>query len=784
MTKIICFFNIGIILFFAQISSAGILKGTVTNTDTNDPIAFASLLIVETNKTVMTNEDGGFEIRLPQGLYNVQCTHIAYYTYKTEVDMTEDTVTFDFSMHPSLIELPEIKVYDRNYDAAQEIIIEAIRNKDKILAKLNSYSFDAYTKLSVWNANNLDSLKPLIITETELTAYWNYPNRYKEVIKARKQSSNMNADDNLVTIGKILNFNNNRIDFGENQLVSPTANDALDYYNYYLLDTLYYDSLAVFLLEVEPKSKTIPLFEGTIRINSVSYEVMGVDIKINEGLDNPYLKKLQLVQEYRLFDNHYWMPTIIKYDGLMEIPFPLIPSISFSYTAGLQQYVFEQTYGDTIFNDYVLEVDKKADDIDSTVWLSNRFIPLTLTEELAYQHIDSVEKNQPLLKKLLPIIPASLYILTSSKDFFHFNRVEGAYLGGKLQKDIVPEKLTTDMKLGYAFDAEYWQYYLGLEYKLSQKKRVTIGASMHDNVHTRNTINSEPNGNATAVSLFLKHDQYDYFKEKGAELFASFAPLKQTTFKMTYNNYSQDIMYNKTNYAFFFPDSTYRANLPIIDGRLKSVQFDFEYDSNKRIKDKGKEKSIFSYPYTNFKFGVEISDTATLSSDFEFKALHAKFYTTRQMYGLGISSLSINATKKLSGQLPPQRYSVMDFGGMILEESMHFLTLNQTNFTGDNVYSIYYNHNFGTRLFKKSHIPLVQDIPLSLSIHGGAFWTEFSDHTYNIGDEYTLQTGSDSPYQELGFTIGRLPLMIALGFTWQLSSYDTYDFSFGFGFEF
>ncbi len=42
-----------------------------------------------------------------------------------------------------------------------------------------------------------------------------------------------------------------------------------------------------------PKASTNcpPEFVGTIKFNGHSYEIMGVDLTINEGLDNPYLKE-------------------------------------------------------------------------------------------------------------------------------------------------------------------------------------------------------------------------------------------------------------------------------------------------------------------------------------------------------------------------------------------------------------------------------------------------------------------------------------------------------------
>ncbi len=779
MTKLILFLLLNSILF-SPTSQAAVLKGKVHNIKTGKAVPYATITSSQDSQIIMTNENGSFILYLEKGKTTLNCSHIAYFTNKSTIEIDRDTVEIEIQLNPSLLELPSISVYERDYDAAQRIIIEAIRNKDKILSKLNSYQFDAYTKMTIWNASNPDSLKPWFMAETQLTAYWKYPSEYKEIITARKQSANMEAENNLMSIGEVLNFNNNRIDIGTSSLVSPTAKDALDYYNYYLLDTLFYDSLAVYLLEVEPKNNVNPLFIGSIQINANTYEIMGVDFRINEGLDNPYLKKLQVKQEYHFFDDSYWMPTIIKYDGIFDIPFPLVPTVEFSYTAALQRYQFEKNYGDTIFDKYELEVDINADNYDSTQWQANKFLPLTIKEQKAYEHIDSVKQNRPLLKKLLPIIPAILFAATNMPDYFHFNRVEGAYLGIKKRLSFDDDKVKILGKFGYAFDAKLWQQSYSLKYTLSKKQNLTIHTTYHDNIQTRTTINSSRYGNATGLSLLSKHDPYDYYKETGFSLGVSFSPLSRTSVSLSYKDNNQYTLTNKTNYSLLNKDSTYRENLPIINGKLRSVNFNFQYKTTQLMKIKGKEVAYSTYPYAVLRAGIEISDRSRLKSDFDFKTIYGQFYTDRQFFGLGYFSFGIYGTTKLSGNLPPQRYTVMDFGGNILDAAMTFRTLQFTNFSGNNLLSIYYNHRFGTKLFKKSQLPLIKKIPYSLSIHGGVFWSSLKDNNYNEGDLSISQTG-DKPYSEIGFSIGRLPFLIQLSFTWQLSAYDTDKFYFGIG---
>ena len=65
------------------------------------------------------------------------------------------------------------------------------------------------------------------------------------------------------------------------------------------------------------------------------------------------------------------------------------------------------------------------------------------------------------------------------QDFFHYNRVEGPYLGGKIDYTIIADKLKSSTKVGYAFDAELWQHEYSLTYMLNKKHRFDFQTLYH-----------------------------------------------------------------------------------------------------------------------------------------------------------------------------------------------------------------------------------------------------------------------------------------------------------------
>ncbi|MCP4704365.1 MAG: hypothetical protein GY865_07125, partial [candidate division Zixibacteria bacterium] len=655
------------------------------------------------------------------------------------------------------------------------IIAEAIRHKQEILDKIKSYSFDAYAKMVVLDRSK-DSANILMIVESQTESHWESPNKYKEIILARKQSANIEGAGNMLGIGGLMNFNQNRLDFGENLVVSPTAKDAMDFYNYYLLDTLYIDSQVVFHLEIEPKSNTKPLFIGTIDIADSSYEVVGVDVGFNEGFDMPIIDSLTYSQRYAEFENNFWMPIEIRAKGNANIPFPGIPPIAFTYIGTPYDYSLNLVHEDDTFDEFIMEVDKNADAVDSAQWFAGQIVPLTEKEESGYNRIDSLENApQPMLKKALMLPLGVLAVTMFAEDIFHFNRVEGAYLGGVMNKPDIFPGFDLDIKSGWAFKGEIWQNSVEADYYLSDKRRRNISFGYHKEVSKRPIIMPGGGQNATLLTLYDKTDPNDYFLEEGYFLRFSTRMLPKVSISTTYSDFLQNSLVNSTEFSLFYKNREYRENPAINDGRLRSLAVETVWDTRPLMKDKNRIMKIDVSNYTVFRAGFEYAVPDFISSDFHYKRYYASIYQNMRLFGLGQSEIYLSGGLS-DGNLPTQRSFMIDHSGYIFSSPVSFKTVGENNFEGYKAGAMYIHHDFGRNLFEWSHIPLIKDIPFSLGIHGGAFWTDYDN-------DNSVQTGAyhgvaEKAFSEIGFSIGRITaLRYRLYFTWQLSDYDTDKFA-------
>lgn len=758
-----------------------LILGTVYDSTTLKPIPFVTVQVTGTTRTALTNESGQYRLVVIEDSVRLKFSHVAYYPVQIMAGRADSATALDVYLHPNVIEIPGMRVYGRQYEPGEQIIVEAIRRKKDILAKLKQFSCDAYTKMVIRDAKKPDSINVFLITETQVSCFWESPDKYKEIIRARKQSANLKAEENLVAVGQILNFNENRIGPG---IVSPTAEDALKYYRYFLLDTIEVDSQRVFVLEVEAKNDVDPLFKGTIQIADSSYDVVAVDVGFNKGLPQSVVKNHQFRQRCARFSGGIWMPVEVQFAADIElgIPLPGIPSkMSATYAASLHSYSFTRHERADLFDEFVFEVDPLADKLDSSMWQRSQVIPLTAEEIGGYRRIDSIKHaSRPVYGRLPTVLLGATLVAAMSHDLFHFNRVEGAYVGlGGRKRDIFPG---TDLrfKSGYAIDAEFWEHAYGITYHASGRARMDVGIEWHDAVRHRPLGVSRTESNSTIPALLTKRDPLDYFGERGYTVNLSTTWIRRTRFGVSFTDTRQWSLPKVTDFSFVEDEGeTARSNPAVLNGKLRSVAAEFRYDSRPLIRNKSRIETIRESEYTLMTARVEYASPRFVSTDFDFRQYSIAFFTRQRLLGLGFTSIQVEWGGS-DRVLPPQRYFTLTGRALQMSSTHGFQTLDTFHFSGSRMLSVTAQHDFGKRFFGKSGIPLVRGIPFTVAIHGGAFWTDFAGSVRTRDDERARS--AHHAYSELGFSVGNLAprlgiLNMQLGFTWQLSDFPTDKFA-------
>ncbi len=768
------------------------ITGTVRDSVTNKPVSFAIVNVADTSLSTISSRQGKYSFSLPAGVWNLEFRKIGYGMEELTISVggdtgdTGDTIDRDILLGPLPVELAAVTVEGERDDLARRLITQAIARKNDVLSRIHDYRYDAYIKFVVRDMKrNQDSVDAIfLLTETQTTAYWQQPDKYQEVITARRQSSNLDAENNLVSVGQIVNFNKDRIDLQKYSVVSPISDDALGHYDYYVADTLHEAGRTVFRLGIEPRSDADPLFVGFIDIADSTYDVMVVDVGVNDAVRFEFVDNLRYRQRFANVSADYWMPTEIRFAGEVRfgVPIPGFPEqLAFVHTASLHDFRFDEEQPPVGLNEFEVVVDAGADDADSLVW-GERRIPLMEIETAAYSRIDSIEHAPKPVGERLFGGTLGAFFLTFNRDFFHFNRVEGAYMGaGATLRDVSPN-LVLRAKSGYALEKEKWQHHYGVQYRLSERQRLWLGVSYRDEIVNRPTVAGGIR-NTTHLALLARLDPLDYYREEGFAVSLSTKLVNFTQLRIQYNDVDQSSVDVVTNYGLFDNDRAQRANPAIVDGRLRSIAGTITYDSRKLLKRKGRDFYINSFTRTRVSIGAEYASPDFLNNDFDFLRYFVRVEKRQRTLNLGMTTIDLFAGAS-SSKLPPQRYYTLDFGNGVFFEGRGFNTLNENNFSGNRAGLFFITHDFDQQLFRRSHIPLVRDLPVTFSVHGGAFWTDFVDHAANPGDANLLTTSS--AYGEVGFGVGNLTPMISpfnftAWFTWQVSSFETDRFVFRIG---
>ena len=759
-----------------------VLKGRTIALESGQPIGRVTIRVEETGLSTLSNDDGFYNLRLPTGEHTIKFSHIGYYSEELRIALTDSLIARDIKLRQAIHDMGAIEVYSRHYDPAQKIIAKAISRKREILERLSNFSYDAHTRLTVYDKTVPDSSRIFAIIESQITAYWSKPDKFKEIITARRSSANIDVENTILALGQFLNFNRDRIDLDKYSVISPTAHDAMDYYNYYLIDTLVADGRNIFRLEIEPKNRQDPLCTGFIHIADSTYDVVEVDVAFTEAVRFPFISNLRFSQLCALFQNRFWMPIEIRYSADVElgVPVPGLPSnLSIIDIASIYNYDFDTGSQDYPFDEFALEVSKNADISDSTTWANGQTIPLTADELAAYHRIDSVANlPRPLTKKLLLGLAAAPLLLTgSAADFFHFNRAEGAYAGASLDFSPISPRLNLGLKSGYAIDAQHWRRRCAITYRLPEGRQLFLGFDYHNEITRIPTVIStyEP----TFTALFFKIDPYDYYHEEGFEVRTGIRILQKTNLGLQYNDLLQHSTNIATGYSIFRNRNDWRDNPAISDGRLRTMTTTVTLDTRPLLKIKDRVRRYTTSTYTRLIIGVEHSDPDWLGSDFDYRRFWMNLDFKVRVPGLDIGQVFLFACES-NGQVPLQRLCTIDHGSWISFNSRGFATLKESNFYGDRAALVYWNQSLGRLPFQKSGLPLLKLLPFEMTLHGGVFWSEIQNRSDTLGR--SLKTAA-VPYSEMGFGLSNLtpflgPFNLNVNFTWQLSAYDTYRFRF------
>ncbi|WPP53005.1 DUF5686 and carboxypeptidase regulatory-like domain-containing protein [Catalinimonas niigatensis] len=300
-------FYLLLFLLCSYASLAQGIKGTVY-TPEGEVLPFATIYIKALETGSSTNEQGKYEVALPQGNYELVFQHLGYAPVLKNIQVQNDYVTLDITLSDQVIQLKEVEVNARAEDPAYTIIRKAIAKSKFHRLQVQRYQAKVYIKGAgrvkdvpfflerALEKEGVDS-STVFLTESVSEVTFEQPNTLKEkVISIRAIGEENNTSPNGFINGS----------FYDPELVgviSPLSPRAFAYYKFQFAGSFIDRNHEINKIRVIPRSRGDDVFSGYIYIIDDLWSIHSVNMfTYKQGF------KIEVKQMSAPIQETVWMP--------------------------------------------------------------------------------------------------------------------------------------------------------------------------------------------------------------------------------------------------------------------------------------------------------------------------------------------------------------------------------------------------------------------------------------------------------------------------------------------
>ncbi|MBD3617516.1 MAG: carboxypeptidase-like regulatory domain-containing protein [Gracilimonas sp.] len=712
---------------YGEIAAQSTLSGRIADAETGEPLPAAHVIIKDTYKGTISNEDGEFSLMVRELPVTLVVRFIGFESQEKTVK--ENSGPVDFLLKPSVAEMGEIVVTGE--DPAIAIMREVIRRKQIWRENLNTYKAEAYTRQQLKNDTSIIS-----ISESISIAYWDKKRGSREVLKSKRQTANMDEAANFAGVSYLPNFYDDNLDVAGFDVVGITHPNALSYYDFSLEDIQALDGQVVYELSVSSKRKLQPLFEGTIFVLGEEYALLEVDLKPNSVVVFPPPIQdfnLSYTQQFSNFGGDFWLPVDVRIEGLVEVGVVGLrfPPIGFKQVAKLNEYEVNIPLPDTLFKSReMLSVDSTTIHSGDSLFISEvDVIPLDNEEQKAYETLDS---TATLEKAFRPKGFFTRFIdweeednsggsgsgssgsgnrngsssgnsASSGSSLFNkltrdlsilgrFNRVDAFYGGLKHERRYIDNRVTSEVFTGYStgYDDGTFSYGGKLVWRpLKNTRRFSVFSGYSAETETR--YNSDMfNPVMTSVTSLMGYiDYFDYYRNEGIEVGAAQFMRGYGTLSLRYSYEDHSSINFKTNYDLFGRTLNQRPNSYVNEGRLSAIEVSLQNGNDK--------KALGAIGADDYLFSIEHS-AKFMGSSWDYTRFKIDLYRRvetfyQRRFFPNTFDMRLNAGTYL-GDLPIQKNEVLDVAQGIFTPFGAFRAKRFLPYEGASYVALNAEHNF------------------------------------------------------------------------------------------
>lgn len=641
-----------------SVFSQSTIQGRVIDKESGKPLAYAK--IQQANQSeLLTNIDGSFEIELNTESDTLKVSYIGY--KKLSIPISKDTRYLQIGMTPVYEQLQTVLISD-GVDPTEKLIRDAIDRRDQNdpEKKLEGYQYNSYSKFIIDNefsgiqmaSDSTSASMRSIINEgraflSEKVSkhfFRSKKGRKEEVIGIETAGFEEPVYNVLAMEVNPLSLYKKDYKLYKTEYAGPLARNALNNYEYKVLDTTKTERPAYVVYFKPKREKVVAGLEGILYLDTQSLAIQKAKAQLLGAI------RLEINHDYTYFpEKDLWFPSeqttkirpgaggkeIAVFGGTISVG-------AVQQKKGVLNTIFgtDKISGDLFLNstsiNYNIDLDYKGDienpgaEIDihkeslsrkSDFWTDNRKTEFTSRDEATRQKVDSLievgnVKRKIEVKRAIAsgFYPISWWDLNLSK-IFKFNNYEGIRLGfGGKTNDRFSEKFNLNGYTTYGFKDEVLKYGLGTQIYLSKRNGTFLNFEFSRDIQETASFNFLKGQNTFSIlePRFVNINFFYNYKRYNASIEHRITPKLDTELQIG----REEIWQNKA-YSFINDGLEYK------DYNLSTLKLSFLWRPFSKFLNTPESNILLEKNFPQFTGQIEQSFNA-LGGDFNYTRIGLK----------------------------------------------------------------------------------------------------------------------------------------------------------------
>lgn len=719
----------------------------------------------------------------------------------------------NFSAEPSSKEMEGVVVAVKvKYTKAQRLVKKVIDNKERNNVFNNStYQAHVYDKIEVdlkniplkiqnnpllkqlafvfdnmhTTADNQKAL-PVYLSESNSVFYYKKnPEKERYDYQAIKSSGLENSS--IITyidgLYKRINVYENNIKLADVNFVSPVAENALNYYNYHILDTLYFSGLRCIQVQFDPMQFGSNTFKGYMWIADTAYAIKSVVMHMDKNANINFVDKFEISQFFKVENQIKFFPekNILYVDFTM--PAMKKTGIIAKKTTIYKDAILNNKEIDTAFNKKNIDVASIVRDTSN--WEKIRFEPLSASENSVYHLMDTLNKI-PVVATYAKIISALSdgYYTTGHVDIGNLysiytnNIIEGNRFNFGLKTNrYFNQRIQLKGYVGFSTNDRQTRYLLSSLFVLNPKQWTTLrliyrsdlyGTYDHDDELDQNSIFASflRRVKSSKIRLVNRKEADITFKKYFSNGIGVGAELKNSTLSPFFNVYYTHDGF--TPYLYTKPGDYNNYKINEITFSVRYSYREKFITEHYRRGSLGSNYPIFTLAYSK---GLKVNN-GFLKSDFNYSKWNFNIQHDFTDGRIGQLSYTIDAglTK---GILPIVLLDVQKGNDTYYYNKYAYNNMNRYEFATDKYIGLSVQQSFGS--FPFNYVPLIKKLKWrTIATFKGIMGdmsqpNRIANGYYDSTINYHFTIPDKTPYMEAGVGIANIFHLVRIDAVWRLN---------------